>query len=64
MVHWDTNDVCDWFESLGVKNLKDEITEFQVDGMLLLNMQRDELVELGVTSSIQIQKLEVRLQSD
>ena len=60
MVQWDTNDVSDWFQSLGVKDVKEKIIEYQVDGLLLLNMQKNELLELGITSSIQLQKVEVR----
>ena len=46
------------FSSL--KQRMQKLTEYQVKGSLLLSMQKDELLELGIANCVQTQKVEVR----
>ncbi|XP_062404811.1 SH3 and multiple ankyrin repeat domains protein 2-like isoform X2 [Sardina pilchardus] len=46
---WSKHDVADWLESLNLAEHKDAFTDNEIEGSHLPNLQKEDLIDLGVT---------------
>lgn len=63
MDEWTMEHVCAWFMELGNKmdQYCNAIVDKEIDGLLLLNMEEQDLEELGITSKLHQRRVEVGL---
>lgn len=49
VVMWNKQDVADWLESLNLGEHRDAFMENDIEGSHLPNLQKEDLIDLGVT---------------
>ena len=46
---WNNDDVCSWFDSIGMAEFIQAVKDHKIKGIHLPNLSKEDLIELGVT---------------